>query len=184
VGRCSGLNKGPFQGQIHKGQGTAVARTISTKFFTSIEVQRRLRSAKDYLAKHKNQRVKFLAPIDKNLPTLTLDYYDSEDEYNFVCASPLEREHIEKVVALNSSMFKNNDLYDYYSLGEYVDQFCASLQQLFSFTCMHFVDKNEKVLFKCVVCLGSLHHAPRLLFYDTSKKELIYEKLMAYDDLQ
>ena len=49
---------------------------------------------------------------------------------------------------------------------------------------MHFVDKNEKVLFKCVVCLGSLHHAPRILFYNTSKKELLYEKLIAYNDLQ
>ena len=49
---------------------------------------------------------------------------------------------------------------------------------------MSFVDKNEKVLFKCVVCLGSLHHAPRILFYNTSKKELLYEKLIAYNDLQ
>lgn len=161
-----------------------MARTISTKFFSSIEVQRRLRAVKEYLGKHKNQRVRFLAPIDKKLPCAIVDYYDPEDEYNFVCASPLEREHLEKVIALNSSLFKNNDLYDYFSLGEYVDEFCASLQQLFSFTCMHFVDKNQKVLFKCVVCLGSLHHAPRILFYDTSTKELIYEKLVAYNDLQ
>lgn len=176
--------KSPFLGQIHKGSELTMARTISTKFFSSIEVQRRLRAVKEYLQTHKNQRVKFLAPSDKKLPCATLDYYDSEDEYNFVCASALEREHLERVVALNSSLFKNNSSYDYFALSEYVDEFCASLQQLFSFTCMHFVDKNEKVLFKCVVCLGSLHHAPRLLFYNTSKKELLYEKLVAYNDLQ
>lgn len=161
-----------------------MARTISTKFFSAIEVQRRLRAVKEYLAKHKNQRVRFLAPADKKLPCAILEYYDAEDEYNFICASELNREHIERVVALNSSLFKNSSLYDYFSLTDYVDEFCASLQQLFSFTCMHFVDKNEKVLFKCVVCLGSLHHAPRILFYNTSKKELIYEKLTAYSDLQ
>ena len=161
-----------------------MARTISTKFFSAIEVQRRLRAVKDYLQTHKNQRVKFLAPSNKKLPNLTLEYYDAEDEYNFVCASALEREHLERVVALNSSLFKNSSSYDYFAVSEYVDEFCAGLQQLFSFTCMHFVDKNEKVLFKCVVCLGSLHHAPRILFYNTSKKELLYEKLIAYNDLQ
>jgi hypothetical protein len=174
----------PFSGQIHKGQEITVARTISTKFFSAIEVQRRLRAVKEYLAKHKNQRVRFLAPADKKLPSLVLEYYDSEDEYNFVCASALNREHLERVVALNSSLFKNVDAYDYFALSEYVDEFCASLQQLFSFTCMYFVDKHEKVLFKCVVCLGSLHHAPRLLYYNTRTKELIYEKLTAYSDLQ
>lgn len=133
---------------------------------------------------HKNQRIKFLSPFDKKLPGLVLEYYDAEDEYNFICASALNREHLERVVALNRSLFKNVDAYDYFSLADYVDEFCASLQQLFSFTCMHFVDKNEKVLFKCVVCLGSLHHAPRLLYYNTRTKELIYEKLTAYSDLQ
>lgn len=161
-----------------------MTRIISTKFFSAVEVQRRLRAAKDYLATHKNQRVKFLAPSDKKLPYLTLEYYDAEDEYNFICASALNREHLDRVIALNSSLFKNNSSYDYFSLSEYVDEFCASLQQLFSFTCMHFVDKDENVLFKCVVCLGSLHHAPRLLFYDTKRKELLFEKLSAYDDLQ
>ena len=152
--------------------------------FSAIEVRRRLRCVKEYLQTHKNQRVKFLCTDDKLLPNLNLEYYDSEDEYNFVAASPLTREHLEKVIALNSSLFKNVNNYDYFSVSDYVDEFYAGLHTLFSFTCLHFVDKDEKVLFKCVTCLGSLHHAPRLLFYNTSKKELIYEKLIAYSDLQ
>jgi hypothetical protein len=161
-----------------------MTRTISTKFFSAIEVQRRLRAVKEYLQTHKNQRVRFLAPSDKKLPYLTLEYYDSEDEYNFVCASELNREHLERIIALNSSLFKNTRAYDYFSLSEYVDAFCASLQQLFSFTSMHFVDKEQNILFKCVVCLGSLHHAPRILYYDTRSKKLLYEKISSYDDLQ
>lgn len=161
-----------------------MARISSTRFFAAIEVQRRLRVAKEHLQTHKNQRVKFLCTEDKLLPYLTLDYYDPEDEYNYVSASPIERHHLEKVVALNSSLFKNPRNYEYFSLTDYVNEFYAGLHTLFSFTCMHFVDKDEKVLFKSVVCLGSLHHAPRVLFYNTSRKELIYEKLTAYSDLQ
>lgn len=161
-----------------------MAPTTSTKFFTAIEAQRRLRVAKEHLQTHKNQRVKFLCTANKLLPFATLDYYDPEDQYNFISASPLERHHLEKIIALNSSLFKNSASYEYFSLTDYVNEFYAGLRQLFSFTCMHFVDKDEKVLFKSVVCLGSLHHAPRVLFYNTGKRELIYEKLTAYSDLQ
>ena len=161
-----------------------MAPTKTTKFFVAAEVHRRLRAVKEYLQLHKNQRVKFLCTDDKMLPFATLDYYDSEDEYNFISASPLDREHLERVVALNRSLFKDSFNYEYFTVGEYVNCFYPGLSRLFSFTSMHFIDSDGNVLIKCVVCLGSLHHAPRILFYNTSKKELLYEKIQEYSDLQ
>ena len=152
------------------------------KFFTVAEIKRRLRATKEYLMKYSNQRTKFLC--SQNLPRLELLRYDAEDEMNFICASELKEDELKKVVRDNQSLFVDEGNYKHMSLSDYVDSHRAQLQQLFTFTCFCLCDTKGKVLFKVVVCLGSLHHAPRILYRNEITKKTFYEKLIAYDDLQ
>lgn len=152
------------------------------KYFTAAEVQRRLRATKEYLMKYKNQRMRFLC--SQNLPRIELLYYDAEDEMNFICASELKEEHFKQVVRENKSLFVDENNFKYMSLSDYVDSHCAQLQQLFTFTCFCLCDVEGKVLFKVIVCLGSLHHAPRILFRNELTNKVFYEKLITYNDLQ
>lgn len=152
------------------------------QFFTAAEVHRRLKQVKNHLMKHKNQRVKFLCV--ENLPRLVFCDYDAEDEMNFVCADEITEQGFREVVQRHKDLFVAENNYRYMNLKEYVKRYLSELQQLFSFTCMCFCDKDGKVLFKVVVCLGSLHHAPRILFRNELTNKVFYEKLTAYDDLQ
>ena len=152
------------------------------RFFTAAEVQRRLRATKIYLMKYRNQRIKFLC--SHNLPRLELLYYDAEDEMNFICASELKEDAFKKVVRENLDLFADENNYKHMSLSDYVDSHCAQLQQLFTFTCFYLCDTQGKNLFKVIICLGSLHHAPRILYRDELLNRTYYEKLVAYDDLQ
>jgi len=152
------------------------------KFFTVAEVQRRLRATKAYLMKYRNQRVKFLC--SQNLPRLDLLRYNAEDEMNFICANEIKEDEFRKVVQENKSLFIDEKNYKHMSLSDYTDSHRSQLQELFTFTCFYLCDTQGKNLFKVIICLGSLHHAPRILYRDELLNRTYYEKLVAYDDLQ
>ena len=161
-----------------------MAKVIRTDQFSSIEVKRRMRDAKRYLQRFNTQRVLFLAPDDScSLPFISLQGYDSEDDYNFVSTVDLTEEHVRKCVKDNRDLFIDNSNYKFFNTVEYVDSYLCSLRRLFSVTCMCLIDKYQRIDFKVVICLGSLHHAPRL-FYRNRRKDYLYERLVAYDDLQ
>lgn len=161
-----------------------MARVVRTDQFSSIEVKRRMRDAKRYLQRFDTQRVLFLAPDDSSsLPFISLHGYDSEDDYNFVSTVDLTEEHIRTCVKNNRDLFVDNSNYKFYHTASYVDDYYCSLRRLFSLTCMCLIDKYQRIDFKVVICLGSLHHAPRL-FYRNRRKDYLYERLVEYDDLQ
>jgi hypothetical protein len=152
------------------------------RFFTAAEVHRRLKEAKYYLTKYRTQRTKFLCV--ETFPRLQLCRYDAENEMNFICAEEIKEDTFREVVRDNRNLFIDENNYRYMNVKEYVKRNLTELQQLFSFTCMCICDVNGKVLFKAVICLGSLHHAPRILFRNELTNKTFYEKLIAYDDLQ
>jgi hypothetical protein len=155
-----------------------------TNEFTLIEVKRRLKQAKEYLQRFKTQRVLFLAPVDVcSLPYISLQDYDCNDEYNFVNAVELKEEYVRECVKTNRELFVDSSNYKFYHTTSYVDDYYCSLRRLFSLTCMCLIDKYEQIDFKAVICLGSLHHAPRL-FYRNRQGRYLYKRLVAYDDLQ
>ena len=161
-----------------------MAGAARTDEFSSSEVKRRLKHAKQYLQRFKTQRVLFLAPEDVcSLPRISLQGYDSEDEYNFVSAVELKEEYVRECVKSNRELFVDSSNYKFYHTTSYVDDYYCSLRKLFSLTCMCLINKYKQIDFKVVVCLGSLHHAPRL-FYRNRQGRYLYERLVAYDDLQ
>jgi len=161
-----------------------MSRVARTDEFTSIEVKRRLKSAKQYLQRFQTQRVLFLAPNNPALlPFISLQGYDSEDEYNFVSAVELKEDYVRQCVKDNRDLFVDSSNYKFYHTTSYVDDYYYSLRRLFSVTCMCLIDKYQRIDFKAVICLGSLHHAPRL-FYRNRAGKYLYERLVAYDDLQ
>lgn len=161
-----------------------MSRIARTDEFSLIEVKRRLKSAKQYLQRFQTQRVLFLAPNNPALlPFVSLQGYDSEDEYNFVHAVELKEEYVRECVKSNRDLFVDNSNYKFYHTTSYVDDYYYSLRRLFSVTCMCLIDKYQRIDFKAVICLGSLHHAPRL-FYRNRAGKYLYERLVAYDDLQ
>jgi hypothetical protein len=161
-----------------------MGRVARTDEFSLIEVKRRLKYAKEYLQRFKAQRVLFLAPDDVcSLPWISLQNYDCDDEYNFVSAVELKEEYVRECVRSNRELFVDSSNYKFYHTTSYVDDYYCSLRRLFSVTCMCLINKYEQIDFKVVVCLGSLHHAPRL-FYRNRQGRYLYERLVAYDDLQ
>jgi len=158
-----------------------------TDRFTRVETRKRMRDLKEYVQRFKNQRVLFFAPKNHSeIKSISLIDYDCFDEYNFVSTVDFSESYLIDYVKENSEIFKNRDVFRFYSVVDYVDEYFDSLRQLFSVTCFCLVDKNEKVTCKAVVCLGSLHHAPRILyrvFSEHSRNRLQFDKLSAYDHL-
>lgn len=156
----------------------------TTEHFTLAEVKRRLQASKEHLQRFKNQRVRFLAPKEKILPCIQLPGYDCLKEYNFVNSVPLSKEILEEHVKCNRKLFVDESEFDFYSIQDYATEFYDQLKQLFCLTSMCFVNKHGEIDFKSVVCLGSLHHAPRILYRAGGKTTLFFDKLLSYDDLQ
>ena len=155
-----------------------------TDKFTKAEVKRRLKSAKDYLAKYKTQRLLFLAPDDHLLlPCISLQSYDCENEYNYVSSIDLSEQLIRDCVKENRELFVDHSLFKLYNTIEYADEYYDALQRLFSMTCFClFTHRKKEMTHKVVLCLGSLHHAPKI-FYRDHRNNFYLEKLPAYDDL-
>ena len=161
-----------------------MARYHDTHRFTKAEVRRRLKHAKDYLAKYRTQRVLFLAPDDHlSLPCISLKDYDCENEYNYVSSVDLSEQLIRDCVKENRELFVDHSLFKSYNTFEYADDYYDALQRLFSMTCFClFTHRKKEMTHKVVLCLGSLHHAPRV-FYRDHRFNFHLEKLPAYDDL-
>lgn len=161
---------------------------LATDAFSLIECKRRIKHVKEYLQRYKTQRVLFLAPNNSEqmrelCSSISLQNYDCNDEYNFVSAVELSEQIIRDCVKKNRDLLVDNSNYKFYNTAGYVDDHYEYLRNLFSSTCMCFVNKYQRIDFKVFVCLGSLHHAPRI-FYRNSRGRFIYERLSAYDDLQ
>jgi hypothetical protein len=158
-------------------------RTSATDRFTSAEVKRRLTETKRYLQRYNTQRLLFLAPKDHlMLPCIHLEGYDCLNDYNFVSTVDLTEQMIRDCVKDNREMFVDESLFKIYSLQDYVDEYSDALKRLFCVTSFCLLDRNKNFMMKIIVCLGSLHHAPRL-FYKDAKNRFYYDKLVAYDDL-
>lgn len=151
--------------------------------FTAAEVKRRMSAAKRYLQRYRTQRVLFLAPNEaSSLTTIYLNDYDCYDEYNYVSSVELSDELIREHVRCNRELFVDDSLYKMFSVNQYVDKYLVALKRFFSVTCFCLLDSDDSVTYKVVICLGSLHHAPKLYYRDRRNKFYI-EKLVAYDDL-
>lgn len=158
-------------------------KKIHVDRFTAAEIKRRIKHAKEYLQKYKTQRLLFLAPKDPLLlPTIYLDGYNCYDEYNYVSSVDLSEELIRECVKDNREMFVDESLFEFYNVIDYVNEFYIALQRFFSVICFCLLDKNNNVTCKVVLCLGSLHHAPRV-FYRDARGKFYFDKLMMYDDL-
>lgn len=156
----------------------------TTEIFTLAEVRRRLQASKEHLQRFKTQRVRFLAPKDKVLPCIQLQGYNCLSEYNFVDSIPLTEQLVKECVKDNRKLFVDESEFEFYSVQEYAAEFYDQLKTLFCLTSMCFINKHGEVDFKSVVCLGSLHHAPRILYRAGGKSNFFFDKLLAYDDLQ
>jgi hypothetical protein len=156
----------------------------TTEAFSLIEVRRRLQAAKEHLQRFKTQRVLFLAPKQKILPCIQLQGYDCLSEYNFVNSIPLTEELMMECVKDNRELFVDDNEFDFHNVQEYAASYYVQLKRLFCLTSMCFVNKHGEIDFKSVVCLGSLHHAPRILYRAGSKTTFFFDKLQSYDDLQ
>jgi hypothetical protein len=155
----------------------------ATDHFTAAEVKRRLSEAKRYLQRYKTQRLLFLAPADHlSLPCISLQDYDCLNEYNFVNTVDLSEELIRQCVKDNREMLVDESKFKIYNLHEYVDEYLDALRRLFCVTSFCLLDRKKNMMMKVVICLGSLHHAPRLFYRDT-KNRFYYDKLAAYNDL-
>lgn len=160
-----------------------MGKVIATDHFSLIEVKRRLRDTKEYLHRFKRQRLLFLAPEDSfRLPVISLNGYDCNDEYNFVSSASLSEYLIRQCVKDNRELFVDESNFKSFTVVDYVDEYYDSLKRLFSVTCFCLLDKNLNVSRKIVVCLGSLHHAPRV-FYRDDKYRFYFDKLASYNDL-
>lgn len=158
---------------------------VATDCFTVAEVKKRIAAAKEYLQSYKTQRTTFLAPSDSLLlPVVSLQGYDCRNEYNFVKTVDLSEHLIRDCVRQNKELFTNEKNFQVFNVSEYGDEYYKGLKRLFSVTCFCLFEKtnNGKVTYKVVLCLGSLHHAPRI-FYKDSLGKFSFEKLPAYMDL-
>lgn len=158
---------------------------LSTEYFTLKEVKKRLGAAKEYLQLYKTQRTTFLAPADSlHLPVISLQNYDCKNEYNFIKTVDLSDRLIRDCVKQNRAMFADEESFQLFNISEYGDEYYKGLKRLFSVTCFCLFEKinSAKVTCKAVLCLGSLHHAPRV-FYRDSRGKFWLEKLPAYIDL-
>jgi len=161
-----------------------MAKIPGTSHFTAAEVKRRLSEAKRYLQRYKTQRLLFLAPDNHlSLPCISLQNYDCLNEYNFVNTVDLSEELIRQCVKDNREMLVDESKFKIYNLHEYVDEYLDALRRLFCVTSFCLLDRKKNMMMKVVICLGSLHHAPRL-FYRNRQGRYLYERLVAYDDLQ
>ena len=158
-------------------------KVSATDHFTAAEVKRRLSEAKRYLQRYKTQRLLFLAPENHlSLPCISLQNYDCLNEYNFVNTVDLSEELVRQCVKDNREMFVDESKFKIYNLHEYVDEYLDALRRLFCVTSFCLLDRKKNMMMKVVICLGSLHHAPRLFYKDT-KNRFYYDKLAAYNDL-
>ena len=160
-----------------------MAKIPTTEHFSLAEVERRLKGAKEHLQRSKTQRILFLAPKDKILPFVELEGYNCLNEYNFVDSVSLTEELVRKCIKDNRSLFVGDE-FEFFSVHDYAVEFYDQLKTLFSCTSMCFVNKHNEIDFKNVVCLGSLHHAPRILYRAGGKTTFLFDKLASYDDLQ
>jgi hypothetical protein len=160
-----------------------MVKTPSTEYFSLAEVKRRLQASKEHLQRFKNQRVLFLAPKDKVLPCIQLQGYNCLSEYNFVDSVPLTEELVRNCIKENRQLFVGQE-FEPYGTQEYAAEFYDQLKNFFCLTSMCFVNKHNEIDFKNVVCLGSLHHAPRILYRAGGRTTFLFDKLLAYNDLQ
>ena len=152
------------------------------QYFTLAEIKRRLRATKQHFERYRNQRVRFLC--SHSLPVLQIDSYNALDEMMFLYASQIDRCDVESVVVANRDLFLDESSYKFMSLDEYVSCYRVELQRLFCVTCLRLCDIKGNVLFRVVVCLGSLHHAPRIFYRNEKTQRVYFEKLVEYDDLR
>lgn len=158
-------------------------KIIATDCFTLAEVKRRLTECKRYLQRYKTQRLLFLAPNDHlSLPCISLQGYDCLNEYNYVSTVDLSEKLVRDCVKNNREMFVDESMFKLFNLFEYSEEYFDALRRLFCVTSFCLLDRKKNMMMKVVVCLGSLHHAPRLFYKDT-KNRFYYCKLTAYDDL-
>jgi hypothetical protein len=159
-------------------------RAIALDHFSLIEVKRRLKHAKEYLQRYKTQRLLFCAPKDHLLlPVIELNEYNCYDEYNFINSVDLSEDLIRDCVNQNRELFVDESGFVRFNVFDYANEYYDVLKRLFSVTCFCLLDKDMNVDCKVIICLGSLHHAPRI-FYRDARNRFSFDKLMMYDDLQ
>jgi hypothetical protein len=71
------------------------------------------------------------------------------------------------------------------SLQQYVQDNSASICKSFSVTALLFTKyrRQEQVCKHAIICLGSIYHAPRVLYRDELSKRVVYQKSFEYMDL-
>lgn len=145
--------------------------------FTLMEARERVKSIKKYLSN--KERVQFLLP--EKFTYLSIPEYDPFDEYNFVSTKEITKEmlvaHIRRNRKAFEGEFENIPVCDY-------PKMCPELQKVLCVFGMKFHSfKSEKITKSVVVCMGSRHHAPRVLWREESTKRVIFDKIPAYLDL-
>ena len=160
-----------------------MSRRVSVEHFCAAEVKRRLNECKRYLQRYRNQRALFLAPTNVlDLVVVDVENYDCYDEYNYVSSFDLSEQLIRDCVKCNRALFVDDSLFKSFNVIDYVDRYFVALQRYFSLTSFCLLDKNDDVFIKCIVCLGSLHHAPRV-FYRDCRFKFYFDKVAEYNDL-
>ncbi len=161
-----------------------MARIVPNDRFCAAEVKRRIKHAKEYLQRYKTQRLLFLAPDNHfELPCIYLEGYDCLNEYNYVSSVELSEQLIRDCVKENRELFVDESKFRSFNVIEYVDEYFDALQRFFCLTCFYLLDRENRMTRKIVLCLGSLHHAPRI-FYRDDRYRFYFDRLSMYDDLQ
>lgn len=147
------------------------------KTFTLMEARERVKSVKQYLGN--KERVQFLFP--EKFTFLSIPGYDPLDEYNFVKSTSITREMLVTHICSNwkalDGEFRNVSVFGYPKL-------CPQLQSVLCVFGMKFhLFKSTKVTKSAVICLGSRHHAPTVLWREESTRRVIFDKIPAYSDL-
>ena len=145
--------------------------------FTLFEARQRVKSVKEFLSN--KERVSFLFP--EEFTHLWVPDYDPFDEYCFVSASELSRELLASHVRFNRNKFKGE--FKNIPVVDYPKMCPQLLKVLCVFGMKFFTFNGEKITKSAIVCMGSRHHAPRVLWREESTKRVIFDKIPAYLDL-
>jgi hypothetical protein len=145
--------------------------------FTLYEARQRVKAVKEFLSN--KERVSFL--FSEELTHLYVPGYDPFDEYCFVSTTSISRELLVNHIRFNKDKFKgefrNVPAFDYPKMRPQL------LKVLCVFGMKFFTFNGERFTKSAVVCMGSRHHAPRVLWREESTKRVIFDKIPAYLDL-
>lgn len=145
--------------------------------FTLLETRERIKQVKYYLSS--KERVDFLIP--ERFTYVKIPGYDSLDEYSFVQSPELTERIMRQHVRDNRDSFAG--VFSNYSVFHYPKEH-SQLQKILCVFGMRFYKyKSTETTKSVVACLGSKHHAPRILWRDHSNNRVIFEKLPHYLDL-